>query len=454
MIFIYQVLHQSQSSFLELLFLLLNAICYFGLSRTVLLQHFPQESVAAVTLFLAAFYTGHLWVLIQKGKKDRGLTVAFTALASFFLTLTLPMLFSNSWLTVSWSVLAMIFYGSAAKLNSRFLRNVSLCLYAWVAIRVFALDLPASYQNPFLEVTWTAVLERLTVFGTILFSMAMALRWIRIPPVATSNGISTENDTPYAPSRQASSWSFGIVLFLLSFSVIQLEFYRTVSFLFAPIYPVMNTLGWVTGGLILLWLAQNRSSSPLRTCLLIFTSLAVFKILFIDLSGLGLNLFALRFDLPNGWHALDTGMRLLNFGLMLGYLFVLYTVFQKQPSEKTLRNLFGYGALAMWLLYSSLELTTLLDTFVPGFRGGGLSVYWGLFALTIVSTGLLKRVRPLRMVGLAMFSLVAAKVFFSDLSQLDPVYRIVAFIVLGIVLIAGAFAYVKCEDLFKTGESE
>ena len=122
--------------------------------------------------------------------------------------------------------------------------------------------------------------------------------------------------------------------------------------------------------------------------------------------------------------------------------------------EGPLRSVFGYGCLAMLLLYTTLEINTLLEAFVPGLRGGGISVYWGLFALSLVSVGLVKRVRPLRMVGLAMFTLVAGKVFLSDLAQLDPVYRIIAFILLGIVLIAGAFAYLKFEDRFNTGDTE
>jgi uncharacterized membrane protein len=95
-----------------------------------------------------------------------------------------------------------------------------------------------------------------------------------------------------------------------------------------------------------------------------------------------------------------------------------------------------------------LEVNSLLAVFVPGLRSGGLSVFWGLFALSLVSAGLFKRFRPLRLIGLAMFMWVAIKVFFHDLASLDPIYKIVAFILLGIVILAGAYAYLRFQDRF------
>ncbi len=50
--------------------------------------------------------------------------------------------------------------------------------------------------------------------------------------------------------------------------------------------------------------------------------------------------------------------------------------------------------------------------------------------------------------GLALFAIVAWKVFFVDLAQLDQFYRIVAFIVLGILTLVGSFAYLKYRDNF------
>jgi uncharacterized membrane protein len=81
-------------------------------------------------------------------------------------------------------------------------------------------------------------------------------------------------------------------------------------------------------------------------------------------------------------------------------------------------------------------------------EAGGVSIVWSLFALALIFRGIARNIALVRYVGLALFAVVAWKVFFNDLAELDQFYRIVAFIVLGILTIAGSFAYLKYRDKF------
>ena len=78
----------------------------------------------------------------------------------------------------------------------------------------------------------------------------------------------------------------------------------------------------------------------------------------------------------------------------------------------------------------------------------GVSILWSLFALGLILRGIARNERNLRYLGLAMFAIVAGKVFFSDLSRLDQFYRIIAFIVLGILVLSGSFVYLKYRETF------
>lgn len=55
--------------------------------------------------------------------------------------------------------------------------------------------------------------------------------------------------------------------------------------------------------------------------------------------------------------------------------------------------------------------------------------------------GLRKDSSALRTGALALLLLSVGKVFLHDLSTLTSIYRVVSFIVLGLLLLAGAFAY-------------
>jgi uncharacterized membrane protein len=66
---------------------------------------------------------------------------------------------------------------------------------------------------------------------------------------------------------------------------------------------------------------------------------------------------------------------------------------------------------------------------------------WALAGVSALILGLRRDQRGLRLGALGTLLVTAAKVFLYDLSTLDSVYRIVSFIALGLLLLAGAYAY-------------
>ena len=70
-----------------------------------------------------------------------------------------------------------------------------------------------------------------------------------------------------------------------------------------------------------------------------------------------------------------------------------------------------------------------------------LSAFWAVLGLAWLVLGLVRDVRLLRLGGLALLGLAAAKVFLYDLSELESIYRALSFIALGLLLLGGAFAY-------------
>ena len=63
-------------------------------------------------------------------------------------------------------------------------------------------------------------------------------------------------------------------------------------------------------------------------------------------------------------------------------------------------------------------------------------------------------IQALRLAGLTLFVVVAAKVFFSDLAHLHQLYRIVAFLALGALLLAGSFVYLRFRQRFTVSTEE
>ena len=59
----------------------------------------------------------------------------------------------------------------------------------------------------------------------------------------------------------------------------------------------------------------------------------------------------------------------------------------------------------------------------------------------LLIVGMRKRTAPARYAGLGLLGITVVKLFFHDLSQLDQLYRIGAFIVVAMIAIVASFLY-------------
>jgi uncharacterized membrane protein len=88
------------------------------------------------------------------------------------------------------------------------------------------------------------------------------------------------------------------------------------------------------------------------------------------------------------------------------------------------------------------------DAAVRARRQGGLavSVLWTVFATGLLSAGLGMRNRPLFWAAYALFALTAGKVVLVDLATLPTLYRMLSFLALGVLLLAGAWLNLRFRE--------
>jgi uncharacterized membrane protein len=139
-------------------------------------------------------------------------------------------------------------------------------------------------------------------------------------------------------------------------------------------------------------------------------------------------------------------MRWLDFASLLGLLFAAWMLLGRRSAAP---QVFGYGGLALLFLFCTLEINSLLFWKLTKFQTGGISILWSLFAATFIAGGIWKRVRPLRFIGLILFVVIVAKVFFVDLQHMPVIYKAVAALAVGSLLLLGSFAYLYASRQFK-----
>ena len=453
-IVLYNLARGIPATLLEILGTLANALAFFALGRGAVATAFGDRAVAALALALAAFYVAVVYGFLAARRRDRGLLMSFFALAAFFIALVPPLAVSKEWITLSWALQGLVMLWLAGKLDSRFLRGVSLAAYALALGRLVFYDLARQYAGPLpADLTWAAYLpvlgNHLLAIGGPIATLGGAWILLRRPPAAARLQVSRDNDLAVdlgIPPVLAAVAALGVALL---FVVLHVEFYRAFRFFWTPFaYPSLSIL-WLALGLFLLPLARRSGSAALRTLLAVLAAVFAAKLLFLDASTWRPDLDSLRY--AAGWTPVLAGIRAFDFALCIGFLALLFARLRGDREALSLAVSSGVGALVLLFLFLTFELHTALHRFVPGLRAGGLTLLWALYALGLLLAGLRASVRGLRYAGLALFAVVVGKIFFVDLAGLESIYRILAFIALGILLFLAALLYLRNRARFQQG---
>lgn len=454
-LYIHSFVRRERSTLIDLAGQLLNSLLFFLLAGELIADCYSTEWVATLSLTLSLFFFLHLIGFSRRKLSDPPLRVCLTGLSAFYLTIGMPILLSKDWLTVAWSMQAAVMLWASVRLRSVFLRKLAYLLYGITLVRVLTFDL----GREFLVVDavsssaayWSALLNRFLVFlmpvGSLFFGSVLAgTRW---QPEVDREPAAVEES-----GRQETV--AGAVLFwcalLLGFLYLNLEFSRFYQAVYQPLLQPGLTLIWVSLCAYLVARVYRGDSVVAIPLAIVFGAGLFIKVLAFDLSAWGFDpdLFVCGRGV---YDITDASMRGLDFALVLGVLLWATRLAPSVEDNRPLRVLLGFLGIGVLLFYMTLEINTALTIFRPGFRAGGVSILWSLFALGFVFRGLQSSRPDLRYIGLVLFLIVVGKVFLRDLAQLEPLFRIVAFIVLGVLVTGGAFVYLSFRHSFESTEA-
>ena len=458
LVYFYNLKHREKSTLIELLGLVLNAAIFFGTSYSLTDEAYHYRWVTLVSVALAMYYIGHVFVFLRLKLADRPLLFAFISLAGFFTTITMPLLLSRQWITASWAIQAFITLWISGKLNSRFIRQIAYACYFLVLWRICFVDLGSQFGRRVSFGSLTLLeygrflVERLLGFGISIASFIGAYRLLKKPISQSEIHVSSEIDLKKGIDEHTAGKAFFWVPVFILFIYLHLELNHTLYYLYSPVRLPILSLLWVLMCGFLLFQYMGTRKNSIFYLLLTFLGIVIVKLLFIDLQSW--NIVFERLLYWGDYSFIDSAMRFMDFGVILAFLSLMVKVFKQDPGRQTPIRIFGGLSLVLLFLYLTLETNTFLYAFIPGFRSGGVSILWSIFALSLLIKGITKAEKIHRYTGLALFSVVIWKVFFVDLSRLDQLYRIVAFIILGILILSGSFLYLKFKPKFTLNTKE
>ena len=216
------------------------------------------------------------------------------------------------------------------------------------------------------------------------------------------------------------------------------------------------TIAWAVEGLAILWAALEIRSLRLRVHAFALFALAFGKFLL--------------WDTPYGFRPAFTPVFnryfLSSLAVVACFLGAVY-LYQRADERKLIearatKLVLGLCAvLAFWLLISiethTFFVTRSLSQKLPDdaehqrwLGQMALSVLWAAYAAALAALGFMRRIAAIRWVSLALFAVTIVKAVLVDMAQLQQLYRIIVFFVLGILLLLVAWGYNK---VFSSQES-
>lgn len=138
--------------------------------------------------------------------------------------------------------------------------------------------------------------------------------------------------------------------------------------------------------------------------------------------------------------------------LMVGLKSTLVNV-----SAKAMRDVGGIAAILLGFIWLNIELETGFDRAMPLVPGEWdpnrdnwieltRSAAWLVYSLLLFATGVIRSAPAARYAAITLFGVSILKIFLRDLSFLDTPYRIVSFLILGVILLLVSFVYQRYRD--------
>jgi uncharacterized membrane protein len=209
------------------------------------------------------------------------------------------------------------------------------------------------------------------------------------------------------------------------------------------------TIAWSVEALVMLWAGIETRRQRLRVAAFILFGLALTRLLFWDTPGQSLTAFT---PLLNRYFLSSLAATACLFGAACLYR---KRGPHNQISAPVLQLVFSLAAIVtLWFVLSietynyfaarANEQKNVEDAVHERWLGQmALSVLWSIYAATLAAVGFVRRSASVRWAALALFSLTIIKAMLIDIAQLQQLYRIIVFFVLGVLLLVVAWGYHK-----------
>lgn len=449
---------------MEYLIMLANTFSYFGIGATIF-SNWQTEFKGIFTISLAIYNLVFSIVLYRKFGIKKDAIYFLLGLALTFITLTIPFQFNGNYITLFWACEAVLLFWLSQKSKITTFRIGSIVVQFLMLVSLL-MDWGQNYSvssdidlYPFFNKVFITGL-----FSVASFVMIYSLAKKEIEP--TKFYFITIATQPFKQIEL-------VLLLLLGYLVGMLEVFYQVNLYFANeasivSYTVVYHFVFTTILVYFLFKFKNQTNSYI----------AIF------LSGINLLIYLVKFHrltyeeiFNNLYFNYESNSAFIgHYVILISVLLTLYLLFKNRKDAEittVLNNKISIWVFAFILTFilsneimvhtlissadsikasvlkidpDSYDVYYLYDEILSNIKKRvikvGFPILWGLLSFVFLIIGIKKEVKQLRIIALSLLGLTVVKLFVFDINVSGP-GRIVAFILLGILILIISFVYQK-----------
>ena len=414
------VLRQQAAGIADLALVTLNAAGYYGISYWLIDGAYP-DWLGGFTASLAAFYALLAAACRVRGEAQSNLTLFSAGLCVLFTVIAVPVQLGGPWVSVAWSVEGLVLLWLSFRLSMRELRWAGYVVFIVSAVWLLAVDSPGAFREEF----------------TLFLNWHMLSYGVAILAFASAGYLLLRRRGQLEDREQAAYPVFAVGACALAAIAVPLQ-----------LDGVWITVAWAVEALLVLALSGALALREMRWASYGLLAVMLVRLLGFDTFDLDLETFLpvlnWRFlAFAAGIAALYSAAGMLRFGV--GRLTFRLT---EEEGRAAFLGLLAMANLAtLWILSAEIlasadsALFSLSAEVSDNVSGLGLSLLWVIYAAVLIVLGVVRQWRWVRLAGLALLAVPVVKVFAYDSRTLEQEYRVIAFLALGLILVAGGLLY-------------
>jgi len=391
------------------------------LSFLSLFEHYDIKLIyyAGVTAVLAGYLLVYASVLAKKKLALKSLFYIVLAQSIALLLVTPAFIFEGTSLTIVWAVESLMLLWVAIKSNEKTYGLFALVGFVITIGRYLIFDMAQEYKVLVFygshESTFGYIQSLSMVSIFVIGSLFMGYKLLK---KATLNFVYISQDL------------IVLSLFLLSF----MGAYLLSTFIGLLLFNIYFFNGFSIVAMLLIALFSSLLYKS-RYC----ESLKIIFTFFLALLGLAFIHNILSISTQN------TMLSLVKFSIFMGNsIFIYLLVFkdsEKKISNYKLSNLLLSGAIGLLFIFLNVEVYHLVKLYDVSATKFAITLLWIVFGITLFVYGVLKNIKPSKLAGTVLIFIAIIKAFFIDLANLDSIYRIILFLILGAILFGLSYFY-------------